>query len=80
MKQTNLPHPNKTQKLDKYSIQIIDSAGNILAKYILADSANPIVHFNATLFIENKDSLTIQTNYKDLKIYDRGCSILLETF
>ena len=68
------------EALNKYSIQIIDSAGNILAKYILADSTNPIIHFNATLFVENKDSLTIQTNYKDLKIYDRGSSILLETF
>ena len=68
------------EALNKYSIQIIDSAGNILAKYILADSTNPIIHFNATVFIENKDSLTIQTNYKDLKIYDRGSSILLETF
>ena len=68
------------EALNKYSIQIIDSAGNILAKYILADSTNPIIHFNATLFVENKDSLTIQTNYKDLKIYEHGTSILLETF
>ena len=64
----------------KYCIEVVDSAGNVLAKYILADSTNPIIHFNATLFVENKDSLTIQTNYKDLKIYEHGSSILLETF
>ena len=68
------------EALNKYSIEVVDSAGNVLAKYILADSTNPIIHFNATLFVENKDSLTIQTNYKDLKIYEHGSSILLETF
>ena len=68
------------EALKKYSIEVVDSAGNVLAKYILADSTNPIIHFNATLFVENKDSLTIQTNYKDLKIYEHGSSILLETF
>ena len=67
------------EALKKYSIEVVDSAGNVLAKYILADSTNPIIHFNATLFVENKDSLTIQTNYKDLKIYEHGSSILLES-
>ena len=67
------------EALNKYCIEVVDSTGNVLAKYILADSTNPIIHFNATLFVENKDSLTIQTNYKDLKIYEHGTSILLET-
>ena len=67
------------EALNKYSIEVVDSAGNVLAKYILADSTNPIIHFNATLFVENTDSITIQTNYKDLQIYEHGSSILLET-
>lgn len=67
------------EALNKYSLQVVDSSNNILAKYILADSTNPIIHFNATLFVENTDSLTIQTNYSNIRIYEQGCSILLET-
>ena len=65
--------------MNKYCIEVVDSAGNILTKYILADSTNPIIHFSTTLFVENTDSITIQTNYKDLQIYEHGSSVVVET-
>ena len=68
------------EALNKYCIEVVDSAGNILTKYILADSTNPIIHFSTTLFVENTDSITIQSNYNNLKTYEHGCSVLLETF
>ena len=68
------------EALNKYCIEVVDSAGNILTKYILADSTNPIIHFSTTLFVENTDSIIIQSNYNNLKTYEHGCSVLLETF
>ena len=68
------------EALNKYCIEVVDSEGNILTKYILADSTNPIIHFSTTLFVENTDSITIQSNYNNLKTYEHGCSVLLETF
>ena len=68
------------EALKKYCIEVVDSAGNVLAKYILADSTNPIIHFSTTLFVENTDSIIIQSNYNNLKTYEHGCSVLLETF
>ena len=67
------------EALNKYCIEVVDSAGNILTKYILADSTNPIIHFSTTLFVENTDSISIHTNYEGLQIYEHGSSVVLET-
>ena len=67
------------EALNKYNIEIVNSKGDVLNKYLLCDSVNPIVSFKSTLYVENTDSITIQTNYKDLQIYEHGSSVVVET-
>ena len=67
------------EALNKYNIEIVNSKGDVLNKYLLCDSVNPIVSFKSTLYVENTDSITIQTNYKDLQIYEYGSSVVVET-
>ena len=67
------------EALNKYNIEIVNSKGDVLNKYLLCDSVNPIVSFKSTLYVENTDTITIQTNYKDLQIYEYGSSVVVET-
>ena len=67
------------EALSKYNIEVIDNNGKVLTKYILCDSVNPIISFKATIFVENTDSISIQTNYEGLQIYEHGSSVVLET-
>ena len=67
------------EALNKYNIEIVNNKGDVLNKYLLCDSVNPIVSFKSTLYVENTDSITIQTNYKDLQIYEHGSSVVVET-
>ena len=67
------------EALNKYNIEIVNNKGDVLNKYLLCDSVNPIVSFKSTLYVENTDSITIQTNYKDLQIYEYGSSVVVET-
>ena len=67
------------EALNKYNIEIVNNKGDVLNKYLLSDSVNPIVSFKATVFVENTDTITIQTNYKDLQIYEYGSSVVVET-
>ena len=66
------------EALNKYNIEIVNNKGDVLNKYLLCDSVNPIVSFKSTLYVENTDSITIQTNYKDLQIYEYGSSVVVE--
>ena len=67
------------EALNKYNIEIVNNKGDVLNKYLLCDSVNPIVSFKSTLYVENTDSITIQTNYKALQIYEHGSSVVVET-
>ena len=66
------------EALQKYNIEV-SANSNVLAKYILCDSVNPIVSFKTSVFVENTDSITIHTNYEGLQIYEHGSSVVLET-
>ena len=66
------------EALQKYNIEVSDNS-NVLAKYILCDSVNPIISFKTSVFVENTDSITIHTNYEGLQIYEHGSSVVLET-
>ena len=66
------------EALQKYNIEV-SANSNVLAKYILCDSVNPIISFKTSVFVENADSITIHTNYEGLQIYEHGSSVVLET-
>ena len=66
------------EALQKYNIEV-SANNNVLAKYILCDSVNPIISFKTSVFVENTDSITIHTNYEGLQIYEHGSSVVLET-
>ena len=68
------------EALNTYNIEVIDNNNsNVLAKYILCDSVNPIVSFKTSVLVENTDSITIHTNYGGLQVYEKSSNVILET-